>query len=156
MFVTAGIVRAQLGKTQQIMAQRKEKSPTDNIEQLLAQQRIISSKVAFVSEKKARMSEIFDDNNALHWDEILNNIRRNTLKTLYITRLNCSDGATIILEGNALSYKSIHIFAELLGKGQSIESAVVTETNRNYNVEGLVAYSITCVLADRGGPIDAD
>ncbi|RKY10121.1 MAG: hypothetical protein DRP66_00445 [Planctomycetota bacterium] len=150
-FVCAGILRVRLEQTQKIMERRKAAGAEDNIEQLLDDQRRVNMQIAYLSDKKERMREIFETKEEYLWPQILDDIRKNTPATLYITSISNSDGADLVLHGNAASFKSIHIFAELLGESQYIESAVVAQTQKNLRVEGMVAYSITCVLSpDKG------
>ena len=150
-FICAGILRMQLEQTQKIMEQRKADGAQDNIEQLLDDQRRVNTQIAYLTDKKKRMREIFEAKEEFLWPEILDDIRKNTPVTLYITSISNPEGADLVLQGNAASFKSIHIFAELLGKSRHIQSAVVAQTQMNYHVEGMVTYSIACVLSpDRG------
>lgn len=152
MIIAGGVVRAQLVKTQTAMEERKKNTlEGEGIEHLLRQQHTMNSMIADLKEKRASVAGIFEDDNISLWAGILDEIRQVTPKTLYITRLAFADGSKIVIEGNALSFKSIHIFGELLGQAKFMESARVIETNKNYEVEGLVAYSIECVLAGRKG-----
>lgn len=150
-FVFAGILRVQLEQTQKIMEQRKDSGAQGNIEQLLDDQRHVNMQIAYLCDKKKRMREIFETKEEFLWPQILDDIRRNTPATLYITSISNSDGADLVLKGNAASFKSIHIFAELLGKSRYIQSAVVAQTQKNLHVEGMVTYSITCVLSPDEG-----
>ena len=152
MIVAGGVVRAQLVKTQAAMEERKKNTTEgEGIEHLLKQQYTMNSQITHLKEKRASVAGVFEDDNISLWAGILDEIRQVTPKTLYITRLAFADGSKILIEGNALSFKSIHIFGELLGQAKFMESARVIETNKNYDVEGLVAYSIECILADRKG-----
>jgi hypothetical protein len=150
-FVFAGILRVRLEQTQKIMEQRKDSGAQDNIEQLLDDQRHVNMQIAYLCDKKKRMREIFETEEEFLWPQILDDIRKNTPATLYITSISNPDGADLVLQGNAASFKSIHIFAELLTESRYIESAVVAQTQKNLRVEGMVTYSITCVLSpDKG------
>jgi len=150
-FIFAGILRLQLGQTQKVMEQRKTADTENNIEQLLSDQRHVNIQIASLSNKKERMREIFETKEEYLWPQILDDIRKNTPATLYITSISNRDDADLILQGNATSFKSIHIFTELLGKSLYIQSAVVSQTQKNLHVEGMVAYSITCVLSPDQG-----
>lgn len=150
-FVCAGILRLQLGQTQKVMEQQKADGAQDNIEQLLSDQRRVNMQIAYLSDKKKRMRKIFETKEEFLWPQILDDIRKSTPATLYITSISNPDGADLVLQGNAASFKSIHIFAELLGKSRYIQSAVVAQTQKNLHVEGMVTYSITCVLSPGKG-----
>lgn len=146
-FLTAGFVRMQVGRTQTMMERRKMDSPKDSIEQLLSQQRRVNHQISYLSDKKTRMGEIFKGEQTYNWPEILDEIRKNIPATLYITKLTTLGGEGLVIEGNALSFKSIHVFAELLERSACVQSAVVAQTQKNSQVNSMVAYSIACTLS---------
>lgn len=147
MCLTAGFVRFQLKKTQKVLEQRKYSAAVDSVEKLLKKQRQVNIQITALSEKKARMSEVFNDIDIDNWPEILDEIRKTTPLDLYVTRLACLDDTTFVIEGNALSFNSIRVFAGLLNRSLTIESATVTERKKNYREEGFISYSIRCSLA---------
>ena len=150
MCLTAGFVRFQLKKTQKVLEERKHSAAVDNVERLLKRQRQVNMQIAALSEKKAGMSEVFNDIDIDNWPEILDEIRKTTPLDLYVTRLACLDHKTFVIEGNALSFNSIRVFAGLLNQSSTIESATVTERKKNYREEGFISYSIRCSLAHSG------
>jgi len=150
-FVSAGILRVRLEQTQKIMEKRKDSGAQGNIEQLLEDQRRVNMQITYLRDKKKRMREIFEAKEEFLWAQILDDIRKNTPASLYITSISNPDGADLVLQGNAASFKSIHVFAELLGKSRYMKSAVVAQTQKNLHVEGMVTYSIACVLSPDEG-----
>ena len=150
MCLTAGFVRFQLKKTQSGLEQRKHSAAVDSVERLLKKQRQVNMQIAALSEKKDGMSEVFNDIDIDNWPEILDEIRKTTPLDLYVTRLACLDNTTFVIEGNALSFNSIRVFAGLLNQSPTIESATVTERKKNYREEGFISYSIKCSLAHNG------
>ncbi len=145
-FLAAGFLYTKVWHTQRTMENRCIDSPKDSIEQLLAQQRKVNHQIAYLSDKKDRMAKIFESGKIFVWPEILDEIRKKIPATLYITRLGASEGGSLVIEGNALSFKSIHVFAELLERSGYFQSAVVAQTQKNPQVNGLVVYSIACTL----------
>lgn len=152
MFIAAGFVRAQLDKAERAITEDKQSNTTDNIERLLSRQRSLNEQIAYFSGKINRMNAIFDDDSVSNWPAILNDIRSKTPESVYITEMSCENGTAILLKGNALSFNSIQIFAELLCQAKSVESATVTERNKNHEVDGLVSYTINCILASTEEP----
>ena len=134
-----------------MMEKRKLDSPQDSIEQLLAKQRIVNDKIAYLTDKKTKMNKIFEGDTVFNWADVLDEIRNNVPTTLYITKMSALQGSDFIVEGNARSFKSIHIFAELLRQSDFIQSAVVAQTEKNSRINGMVAYTISCVLSDSEG-----
>ncbi|HPD46751.1 MAG TPA: pilus assembly protein PilM [Anaerohalosphaeraceae bacterium] len=145
-FLAAGFVCMRLQETQRTMEQRRQDTPKDSIEELLASQRKVNHEIAYLTDKKTRMGRIFENNRLIKWPDVLDEIRKKVPATLYITRLAAVDTGGLVIEGNALSFKSIHMFAELLENSEYFESAVVAQTQKNPQVNGLVAYSIACTL----------
>ena len=94
------------------------------------------------------MTQIYSDgNSAMDCAKLLADIGRRAPKTLDIRELICRDDLGLMLHGNALSFKSIHLFGELLSQSDYIESAIVTETGKDHGARGTIAYTIKCVLA---------
>ena len=147
MFVSGALIRKSLGKTQYAIEQRKINDPIGNIEALLIRQRRITEQITFFSGKKKGMRKVFDDYSGIKWHDLLHDIRTRTPVALYLTRLSCSENMSIILEGNAISFKSIHVFAELLTQSDYFKAASVAETNKS-NTEGLVAFAIRIELVE--------
>ncbi|MHC4325178.1 MAG: pilus assembly protein PilM [Planctomycetota bacterium] len=157
MLITAGIVRIRLNQVQPLSPQSQYNNPAESMEWLLTRKKLIDTKVAELSTKKAKIDEIFDGEAITNWAGILDDIRYRTPAALYITRLSCSKGPTLEIDGQSLSYRAAHLFAELLGQSEFIKSATITETNKNHRAEGLIVYSINCELVDnRGLPADVD
>ncbi len=157
MLITAGIVRIRLKQVQPSSPQSQYNNPAENMEWLLTRKKLIDTKVAELSTKRAKIDEIFEDDTISNWAGILDDIRYRTPATLCITRLSCLKGSTLEIDGQSLSYRAAHLFAELLGQSEFINSATVTETNRDRRAEGLIAYSINCELVNnRGLPADVD
>jgi len=150
-FLIAGIVGFRFNATDQEMESRVQNNLTTEIEKLLSRQRILNHEISYLSDKKSSMDGVFGAAQVHNWPRILNDIRQRTPVSLCITTINCSGNTELEIAGNALAYKSIHIFAELLGMSEFIKSALVAQTNKDYYIKGLIAYSIKCVLQDNSG-----
>jgi Tfp pilus assembly protein PilN len=151
MLLIAGVVRVKLAKIGDPILDSKQANPVASMELLLERKNLIDAKIAELSAKRAKISEIFEGDNTSNWSEILDDIRYRMPVTLCITRLSCPKGSSLEIDGESLSYRAAHLFAELLGKSEFIKSAAVAVTNQNSQVEGLISYSINCELADRKG-----
>ncbi len=151
MILISGFVRIQLNKTKREMTERRQNDPTNDIEKLLIRQRNISDEIAKLSEKKARMEEVFEGVRHNNWSKILDDIRRKTPASVCITKLTGSDDSKLMLEGNTISYPSVRLFADLLCESEFIASAVLNKSSARNDIKGLRAYSIDCVLVDNEG-----
>jgi Tfp pilus assembly protein PilN len=157
MFITAGIVRFKLSQIRRSIPQSQQGDPVENMERLLKQRSIVDAKVTELSVKSEKINKIFEGDSISNWADILDDLRLRVPSPLYITQLSCPKGLNLEIEGQSLSYRSVHLFAELLGQSEFIKSATVAETNQNTRVEGLIAYLINCELADnKGAQEDAD
>ncbi len=96
-FIFAGILRVRLEQTQKIMERRKDNGAQGNIEQLFNDQRCVNIQIAYLSDKKKRMCEIFETKEEFLWPQILDDIRKNTPTSLYITSISNLDGADLVL-----------------------------------------------------------
>jgi Tfp pilus assembly protein PilN len=157
MFITAGIVKFKLAQIRRSIPQAQLGDPIENMERLLRQRNIIEAKVTELSAKSAQINEIFEGDSISNWAGILDDLRYRVPTALCVTQLSCPKGLSIEIEGQSLSYRAVHLFAEQLGRSEFIKSATVAETNKNSRVEGLIAYLINCELAgNRGLQDDAD
>ena len=151
MLIVAGVVRFKLAKIDRPAPDSQGVNPVSNMELLLKQNNLIAAKIAELSAKRDKITEIFEGDNTSDWGGILDDIRQRTPVALCITRLSCPGALSFEVEGQSLSYKAVHLFADMLGRSEFVESATVASTNRNRRVEGLIAYTINCILADNKG-----
>jgi Tfp pilus assembly protein PilN len=146
-FLVGAFVRVQLGRTQSALADSKL-DPSTNIEMLLDKQKSINSQIALLSEKSAKINEIFEDQPNIQWDQIMREIQQKIPQAICLNRLTSSDDVNLILKGNATSFRAIHVFNRLLTQSKFFASATVTKTNKDNN-EGLINFSILAVLENK-------
>jgi len=157
MIIIAGGVRMKLSKIVPSGPEAQQIDPIANMELLLKRKNVIDAKITELSTKKEKISEIFEGDNTSNWAGILDDLRRRTPVTLCITRLSCPRALSLEIDGQSLSYRSVHLFADMLNQSEFVDSATVASTNRNRRIEGLISYSINCILTDnRGLPADAE
>lgn len=82
----------------------------------------------------------------IYWPDLLADIGSSTPKHLRITNLSSNGGAQILLEGVARSYEAIDMFARVLNKSEHIETASLSETERDGRDQLLISYIIECSL----------
>ena len=154
MMLLAGFVNYRMGSTQTALAEKK--SSGESIEELLGHQRQVNEKIADLDSQKSGMRVINGADNAGLWCQVLQEISRKIPKTLDIKTLNSYDGTNLEIQGNALAFKSIHLFVELLAESELIETASVSETKKNDYGHGIVSYVIRCKLYEEGVTSDVD
>ncbi|MBN1457201.1 MAG: pilus assembly protein PilM [Sedimentisphaerales bacterium] len=147
MFGVGELVKSALGKTQQSIQKRRIENPTGNIELLLRKQQRIAEEIEFLTAKKSGMGDVFGEYSKSNWHELLDNIGDRVPASVYLEEMRYIENSKIILEGNSLSFKSIHNFAALLADLDEFSSASVAETNKSDTV-GLISFTITVEMAD--------
>jgi len=146
-FLIAGVVRMKLNKIpQEAQAGTQEVSNSD-IGHLLSRGHDISDKIVVLTEKKNRMSRVFEGSYFGDWSQLLEEIRKNIPTAMNITGLSCRDGASLIIEGHTPSHQSAYLFAKLLTDAEGIESAAVEQANKSDD-GGDLEFSINCVLVN--------
>ncbi len=154
-FLFGVLVRIQLGRTQKALAESKL-DPTTNIEMLLNKQKSINDQVTLLSEKSAKINEIFEDQANIRWDQIMREIQQKIPQAICLNRLVSSDDVNLVLKGNATSFRAIHVFNKLLAQSKFFASATVTKTSKDDNA-GLINFSILTVIENkRTTQTDAD
>jgi type IV pilus assembly protein PilM len=141
------VVKKALGKTQQAIKQRRIENPTDNIELLFRKQQRIAEEIEFLTAKKEGMGDVFGEYSKNNWNELLKGIGSKIPASVYLEEMRYLENSKIVMEGNSLSFKSIHNFAALLANSDHFLSASVAETNKSDTV-GLISFTITIEMAD--------
>jgi Tfp pilus assembly protein PilN len=154
MLLFAGFVNHRLGLVKTAMGEKN--SAEESIEELLNRQREINEQITSLSSQRSGIQVVNGTDNAGLWCEALREISRKIPKTLDIKTLNSYDGMNLEIQGNALAFKSIHLFVELLAESKLIESASVAETNKRDSGQGMVSYVIRCKLYEKGATSDVD
>ncbi|MHC4344374.1 MAG: PilN domain-containing protein, partial [Planctomycetota bacterium] len=72
--------------------------------------------------------------------------RARTPETVRVTELYGKKDSTIYVGGVSLSYDAVRLFIAVLNKSSYIESASPIQTERDREFDGMVKYSISCVL----------
>lgn len=146
-FLVGVFVRFQLGRTQSALAETKL-DPSTNIEMLLNKQKSINSQIVLLSEKSAEINKNFEDQPNIQWDQIMREITKKIPQAICLDRLTSPDSVKLVLNGNATSFKAIHVFNRLLTKSEFITTATVTKTNKD-STEGLINFSIVAILENK-------
>ena len=138
-------------KAKKISENVKQKQRTQlgrDTQAILNEQVLLSEQIANVSENLNGMSAILSAGPFLRWDQILNEIRSAIPKTVRITNLFGDENSIVLFKGQALSYESIHLFADVLNNATHVESASLIGTEKDSELSNLVMYSISCSLIE--------
>jgi Tfp pilus assembly protein PilN len=128
---------------------KKQTELPESLHTLIKEKQRLDKQIKDLSDRPDHLSKMLGSRKAVDWAEILNDIGTRTPKTVRITKLsNKERDSKIYLEGLALSYKAVDIFVEMLNQSQFLNSASIIEAERDQDLEGLVRYSIDCLITE--------
>lgn len=105
-----------------------------------------------MNEKLKAITAICGTSYSNDWAKTLQEIGARTPQNLRITRLTARDNKNLLVEGQAISFEQINLFAQLLEKSPSITSTKVVKSGIDQTTRGVLAYTIRCSCAgDKGG-----
>lgn len=142
MMLVAGALSLKLKKANEAIAALGQ----HDTQALIEEQQMICGQIDTLSEKFEKMNLVLASETSAGWHHILDDIRKNTPKTLCISRLFSRSPSEVFLEGKALSYETINVFVNMLGKSSYIDSVSLIETEKGDNAAGFVTYSVSCSL----------
>ncbi len=160
LFITAAIVAAlplfmvlagtglslRANNVKQDIAQKKQTDLSEETYALLKEQELLDRQIKQLSEIPTRLSSILGSRLSVDWSNILEDVRKQTPKTVRIINLYSRDSSGMYLEGMAISYEAIHLFVKMLNNSNYISSASLTETIKGDEGNGLIMYTIDCAL----------
>ncbi len=148
MVLSVGFFGIKTKKVNQNIKQKKQTQMGRNTQTLLNEQLFLNEQIANTSENLNGMNAILSAGSFLRWDQILNEIRAATPKTVRITNLFSDDNSRVLFRGQALSYESIDLFVDILNESEHIVSASLIGTEKDSELSSLVIYSISCSLTE--------
>jgi Tfp pilus assembly protein PilN len=140
-FINTGMEKASV----EIKRQKQLQASVDTGD-LLNEQSLLQQQIKEISAKLEQINNTIDTKTVLDWGPILNQIKDATPETVRISKLNSSENSEILLSGQAVSYPAVNLFIEALNKCENIDSASLIGSRSDRQVEGLVEYSIRCLL----------
>ena len=143
-----GFFSIKVKKVRQNINQKQRTRLGRSTQALLNEQVLLNEQIANISENLNGMSAIFSAGPFIRWDQILNEVRSAIPKTVRITILSGDDNSRVLFKGQALSYESIHLFADMLNNSEHVESASLIGTEKDSELSSLVTYSISCSLIE--------
>ncbi len=154
--LSIGALTMVTARVEERVGQKKRIMPPQTTDELVRRQQLLEKQIERLSSRPDRLNNIMGSHNAVDWAAILNQIRTRTPRTVRITELRAGKDSRMYLEGLALSYEAVHLFANLLNKSDHIESASLTKTIKDNDAGGLVRYTINCLLTSGKKVDDAD
>lgn len=146
MILVAGGLSFMTTKTNKKIVHKKRTEMSRSTNSLLKEQEMLEARIEQLSEGPGQMNSIENLHHDIDWTGLLNDVRNATPRTARITRLLSKDALKMSLEGQTLSYESVHLFVNMLNKSEHIDSASLVEAEKDEDDGGLVRYSINCSL----------
>ncbi|HUT29885.1 MAG TPA: pilus assembly protein PilM [Sedimentisphaerales bacterium] len=149
MILAAGALGWMTRHVNRRIGQEKRGGHSRALHSLLQEQEVLEKQLRQLSNRPDQMDVVSGGCDARDWSKILEDIRARTPKAVRITELYGKKDSGMYLAGSSLSYEAVHLFVDLLNKSKYIESASPIQTERDRELDGMVKYSINCVLAPR-------
>ena len=148
MVVSIGLVNMKVENVSGDIEQRAKTKfiQNKNTHKLLVEQTLLKKQIEDVSAKLEKADVILKPGSFLHWGHILEDVRLVIPKTVQLTSLAGLDNSRMQLEGKALSYEAVRLFTETLNSCRSIKSASLVGTTADEEKNGMVKYTINCLL----------
>ncbi len=146
MIICIGFLQAKTRKVNKDINQQKQMQVTCDTQELLKEQSVLQKQITEIQSKLELMNNALASDAVLTWGQILNDIRIATPERIRITEIFSSENSNILLSGQALSYETLYLFIEALSACKNIESASLIVSQNNNRQDGLIGYSINCLL----------
>jgi len=144
--LAGGVLGLMTKKVNQGIAYKKQTQFSQDTRALFREQELVDRQIEQLSGGPDRLKAILGLRQEVDWAHLLEDIRSRTPKALRITKLHSSNNSKMYLEGLALSYEAVHLFVDMLNKSQYINSASLSQTEKDNRAGGLVTYAINCSL----------
>jgi Tfp pilus assembly protein PilN len=128
------------------IAEKRQTDLSQETYSLLKEQELLDRQIKQLSEIPAQLSSILGSRITIDWANILDDIKKQTPKTVRIISLYSRDTSGMYLKGMATSYEAIHLFVKMLNNSPYINSATLTETTKEDETDGFIMYTIDCTL----------
>jgi Tfp pilus assembly protein PilN len=144
--LAAGVLGLMAKRVNQRISREKQTGQSQVIRGLLEEQELLERQMRQLSSRPDSLAIASGARDAGGWARILDDIRARTPETVRVTDLYGKKDSTIYVGGVSLSYDAVRLFIAMLNKSGYIESASPIQTERDREFDGMVKYSISCVL----------
>jgi hypothetical protein len=140
------LMGAQFSKTDTKVENTKQSLLVGEISQLLTEKNQIDLQKADIENRRKFMSEALSRSKYFNWFEILDTIVKKSSGNICITNLTQLKDEKVIIMGKVPSHKYAHDFAIAIANSDHFKSAVISEIKKNSQYNGLIDYTMDCVL----------
>lgn len=147
MLLAVAVLKVSLNKTDEVIAQKKKEQSSLGTGALLIERTRLKSQAKSFREEIEKLNKILGSGYTGDWSLVLEDVRRRTPEPLWITNLSGGSNSELVVKGWSGSYEAIHLFVDMLGDSEYIDSASLVEAEKSESAGGLVSYAINCSLA---------
>ena len=135
-----------LAHANDVITDAKSNIKIEQISDMLRQEKDIESRLAAAESFKQSVGSALGRNAVHDWPSILNTLASLSPQDLCIMDIRQIGDNTLVINGKVTSHDSVHIYAGRIGSSDLFESAEVSRIAVDQNYEGLINYTIDCVL----------
>lgn len=147
MLLLVAVLKVSLNKTDEVIGQKKKEQSSLGTGDLLVERTRLKSQANSFREEIEKLNKILGSGYTGDWSLVLEDVRRRTPEPLWITNLSGGSNSELVVKGWSGSYEAIHLFVDMLGDSEHIDSASLVEAEKSESAGGLVSYAINCSLA---------
>ncbi len=148
-FIFAAFASSQFEKTQEIVRERKKKTPLKLVQTLISREKKSERSLISLTNKKQLLDKVFENSVLIDWPGVLEDIRRNVPAQLYITKVESVEEFNLVIRGKAFTPDSVNQFSRHLGDSELFESVKVKKIHKSKDADEPLLYTIKCEIADR-------
>jgi len=151
MLMVVAVLKVSLNKTDKVINEKKKEQSSCETSDLLIERAKLKRQANNLREEIEKLNKLVSSGYTGNWGLVLDEIRRKTPESLWITSIAGSDGSGLAVKGWSTSYEAIHLFVDMLGESKHIESATLVEAEKREGSDNLVSYAVNCTLVAQGG-----
>ena len=151
MLLAVAVLRVSLHKTDEIISQKKKEQSSLETGDLLIERARLNRQANNLREEIEKLNRLVSSGYTGDWSLVLDDVRRRTPESLWITSISGGNDSGLVVSGWSASYEAIHLFVDMLGKSEHIDTATLVEAEKKEDNNRLVSYAVNCSLAAPGG-----
>ena len=140
------MISVRLIQANSIISSVRSEIKVDQIAGLLRQQKHLDANLDGIRVTNDYLNEALTDSKMHDWPAIFGLLATNSPKDLCIMDLRQIGDNTLIIHGKVMTHSSAHKFTAKLDDSDILDSAVVSQLSNDRSYQGLVDYTIDCVM----------
>ncbi len=147
--LAVGGLTVMIDKVNERITHKKQRQSLRDTYAMFREQTLVEKQIEQLSDRPDLLNSISNSRPDIDWAGLLKDIRKGTPKTLRITEMLSGSDYGMSLKGLAMSYEAVHLFVDMLGKSEHMDSASLVRRRKDDEETGLIRYTISCTPAQR-------